>query len=179
MPWSSFMEYESIQRFALFCQKYNLNIKFNDNNSSGTDLFINGCKIQMKYSLKPPNNGGSTYGYRISLVHGKKKVPYKKGENDYYVIELGSYHGEFLWLCEELLIEKGWIATDTQKGKTSLSVFPYDYVEKRLSTMPNTNRKELSDRKLVHGNWTSNKEYWFSTEKGCLGHSDCKGPIHC
>ena len=92
---------------------------------------------------------------------GYKHRPYIKGNNDFYIIEIGGYHGEFLWLTEDILIEHKLV--DTDKKYSNLSVFPYDYVEKKLLTV------DVKYKSKVKGNWTCNIDYWVSTEKGCLG----------
>jgi len=159
-----YTEYESIERFKYFCKKYNLNCVLNYDNSSPTDLFVNGFKIQMKYSGRIIGEKTSNYSYDIQLSRSAD-IKYKKGDNDFYVLEIGGYHGDFLWLPQNLLIAKGYISENIsvdEPSKCHMSIFAHDYVEKKLLT---TNDK---DKHKVKGNWSCNKKYWFSTEKGCL-----------
>ena len=49
MPYESYLEYLSIERFKVFCKKYGWNIERNLDNSFATDLFVDEFKVQMKY----------------------------------------------------------------------------------------------------------------------------------
>lgn len=139
----NYNEYESHKRFKFFCNKYNFNIQKQMIKESKTDLIVDNFKIQLFFSSKP-----------IKYYHDvHSAIPYKKGDNDFYVIELRTHLGDFLILHESILIEQQFIATETHKGRTGLHIFPYDY----LKTYP--------DRK---GNFTCLKKYWFSTEYGHL-----------
>lgn len=162
-----YTEYKSIERFKYFCQKYDLKCILNYDNSSPTDLFVNGFKIQMKYRGKIIGEKTNNYSYDIQL-HRSACIKYKKGDNDFYVIEIGSHHGDFLWLPENLLIAKGYITENINVDESSrchMSIFAYDYVEKKLLTTDDKNKYR------VKGNWSCDKKYWISTEKGCL--NDC------
>lgn len=144
----SYKEYLSIKRFKLFCMKYELDVK-HYGSSCATDLMIGNVKIQMKYIEKPfkPNES-----YMVSFARHNRE-PYKKGDNDFYIMEIGSYHGMFLILHESILIDKQYIDTETVIGRHILHFFPYDYVKN------NPTRK---------GNWTCEPKYWYSTENGHL-----------
>lgn len=151
-------EFESISRFLIYCEKLQLNVKRVKNATSHTDLIINGYKIQMKFSANQSNIKKRTYSYKISLAksgnrEGKRKIPYSKGDNDLYVIELGCNQGEFLVLTENLLIEKGYIKTEIQKGKYNLDVYPYDYTKKK---------KQSKTGPQIRGNWTCDESLWLS-----------------
>jgi hypothetical protein len=113
----------------------------------------------MKYASNPSGVSNRTYSYKICL--GTSKGPYKQGDNDLYIIELGSNHGDFLILSEKILIEKGYIQTNEQKGKKNLNVYPHDYVEKKLLTT-------IGHKSKIKGNWSCDKSLWISTEKGFL-----------
>lgn len=166
MSKNCFMEHKSIERFFIFCEKYGWTCVRNIDNNSVTDLFINGYKAQMKYCSKPldPNNG--CYAYSIPLSKKsplyKRKGSYEKGDNDFYIIEIGSNHGDFLILSEQVLIDKGLISINGEETTQTLNVYPYDYVENKLLTTPNRYKY------LVKGNWTCDKKYWYSTEEGPL-----------
>lgn len=162
-------EYYSVQRFTTFCQKHGLNIEVVDETTSVTDLVINGFKVQMKYCTQasPSRIKAGRYAYEINL-HRSGQLKYKKGDNDFYVIELGANPGYFLWLPEYLLIKKGFICETgvDEKRTNSLCVYPHDYVEKRKEISPkNKNR--------VKGGWSCDPKLWISTEHGCMSsHED-------
>lgn len=137
MTKSSYLEYESLERFYILCKNFKLDVTRVEDNGSVTDLIVNGFKIQMKF-VSNPENGRE---YRVYLTR-QKSEPYKQGDNDFYIIEIGSKLGEFLILSEEVLISNGLITTADRVGKPKIHVYPYDYTE-------NTNVK--FERK---GNWT-------------------------
>jgi hypothetical protein len=167
MSSSNFLEYESIARFSLFCEKYGWDLKINDDNFSPTDLFVNNYKVQMKYVSGRTNPTHGHQQYQISLNRNfnsktNKTQPYKKGDNDFYIIELGGYHGEYLIIPEEILIKYGFISSENTNGKFVLGVYHYDYVDKKLPTTLDIHKSK------VKGNWTCDKQYWVSTDKGPL-----------
>ena len=113
--------YESTQRFILFCKNHHLDYTIIPDTSHVTDIIVNGKNIQLKYSLAPEND---IYSYKLPLDR-KNNEPYKEGDNDYYIIELGGFHGEFLILPEQELINRGHISSDKTIGKPTLLVFTY------------------------------------------------------
>ncbi len=157
------LEYESQIRLIKFCDKYNISYKLMKNDSSPTDILLDGLKVQMKYCSKPNNIEKGRYEYPIHLGKKNGTIPYKKDENDLYIIEIASYHGDFLFLTEDILIKHGYISTDTQPGKCSLGVYPYDHVENLLATLTNPRT-----RKQIKGNWTCDKSLWLSTKNGSI-----------
>jgi hypothetical protein len=130
----SYLEYESIERFYILCKNFGLNVMRVEDNSSPTDLTINGFKVQMKF-VSNPEKGRE---YRVFLTR-QKSEPYKQGDNDFYIIEIGSKIGEFLILSEEVLISNGFITTIDRIGKQKIHVYPYDYTE-------NLNEKEIGPK---------------------------------
>lgn len=152
-----YLEYENIERFKVFCLKHSLEIELVYNVSSPTDLIVNGFNVQMKYSTKRQigrRNSGkrADRGYMIKSCRWNKN--YEEGQNDFYVIEIEHYHGEYLWIPEYLFLKK---------AAKAILIYPYDYVEQERPNYPERYQSR------VKGNWTSNKRYWISTEKGCLG----------
>ena len=145
--------YESTQRFILFCKNHYLDCKVTLDGSHVTDTIVNGKKIQLKYSSKPENN---KYSYQIHLGRINNK-PYKEGDNDYYIIELGGFHGEFLILPEQQLINRGYILNNKNIGKTTLYVFHETYVECGKLICPQSNR--------VKGNWMCNSNLWYDDNR--------------
>ena len=71
--------------------------------------------------------------------------------NNFYIIEVGSHHGDFLILPEKILIIKGIISSGNNNGTRFLSIYPYDYTKR---------------------NWTSDKQYWVSTLNSPLSDMD-------
>jgi hypothetical protein len=182
MSKNHFLEYESIERFSSFCKKYGFDLIRNQDNSSATDCFINGFKIQMKYSSKPYDKRQTMSSYAVNLKRTadyNKYRSYKKGENDFYVIEIGSYHEDFLILPEQTLIDKDIISTkdlltsdeinneNKKTDKYKLYVFPYNHVEKKLLI---SKENQTGCESKITGNWTTDKQYWFSTENGPLSY---------
>jgi hypothetical protein len=150
---------ESLKRFSFFCKKNGFTCTEVQDTSSKTDLIFEGAKAQLKYCANEVD--ARNHCYRVKLCTGKEKVPYAKGDNNIYIIEIGAHHGVFIFLQEDLLIEKGFIRTDTQPGKIGLDIFPYDYVEKaKLKSRDNASR--------CKGNWTCDKILWLSTENGLI-----------
>ena len=162
MTATSYLEYESIQRFKLLCNKYGWCFERNTNTASVTDVFVDGFKIQMKYTNQFVVTTGRN---RVSLPktgyknNKKSLVSYSKNDNDYYIIELGSHLGEFLILSEQLLIEKGFISVDNQKALMDLTCYKQYCVDDKLLTKNkhwtqhwisiNTLNDELGDIKLT------------------------------
>jgi len=74
--------------------------------------------FQLKYSSKPQTLN-RTHSYKITLSRKRPggKRPYEQSDNDYYVIELGGYHNQFLIIPEGELISMGYITTDESPGK--------------------------------------------------------------
>ncbi len=150
MTESQVKSYESTQRFISFCKIHDLDYKVVNN---VTDIIVNDKKIQLKYSSEPVNH---RYSYQIHLGRINNK-PYKEGDNDYYIIELGGFHGEFLILPEQQLINRGYISKNENTGKTTLLVFHETYVEcgKLFNTKPH----------LVRGNWMCNSNLWYDDNR--------------
>ncbi len=145
--------YESTQRFILFCKSHNLDYKVVGDASHVTDIIVNDKKIQLKYSSEPEH---PKYSYQIHLGR-KNNIPYKEGDNDYYIIELGGFHEEFLILPEQQLINRGYISSNGNIGKTTLYVFHETYVEcgKLTNSKPGN----------VKGNWMCNSNLWYDDNR--------------
>lgn len=163
IPPKVMLEYKSIERFKLLCDVMKWNMIRHQDNASVIDLYLNNFKVQMKFASNPSNVKKGNYFYTAGN-RSYNRQNYKQGDNDFYVVEIGEKLGEFIIIPEQKLIEIGYIATDTQAGMGSFHVFAYDYIEKKKATMIHEGRK-----RLVVGNWSVNKDYWFSTEQGYLG----------
>ncbi len=55
--------------------------------------------------------------------------------------------GNSLSIPERVLIERGYLKTETRKGKFSFDVFHYSYID--------GNNRNLKD------NWTCDRRFWF------------------
>lgn len=170
------LSYNSIERFAILCKIFSLSLQIGQDTSSVSDAIFEGKRAQFKYKSAPSvkRDGAHRGCYNIGFSKNgpnKTKVPYEKGDNDFYIIELGTHHGDFLILLESQLIEKGNIKVRDQTGRiiqsgtTGLSVFPYNYLEiaQQSLTCP------------VRGNWTcdgsivaGSSATWISTTKGLI-----------
>ena len=161
------LELASHNRFEILCGKAGWSYKRNEDNASVTDVFVNGLKIQMKYV----SNHGKGYGsYRAHINRSHNFQPYKKDDNDLYIIEIGERHGEFICIPEKVMIEKGCIAIDEyMPDHQSIQVFPVDYVKNKRESM--VNQKYIN---MIRGNWTTDPIYWFSTESGHMGEEKVK-----
>jgi len=159
MPKCIKLEFEMTERLKRYCEQNNLSYSLPDNARSTYDMIIQGKKVQLKYKTKPGKSETGHHGYLIPLQRKSNgiKSPYYQGDNDYYVIELGGYHGKFLFLPECILIGKLHIQTPTQKGNSSLQVFPPDYLDKPLNSH---NRTTNGVGRPVKGNWTCHPSLW-------------------
>jgi hypothetical protein len=103
-----------------FILKNILDIKYPQLEKSVYDCIINGNKVQDK-SVQLNYNKLS---FSIShTVNGNKYVPYKASDNDFYwfsSIDISI----FFVIPENELIKYGYIKTDSQKGKQSISLYP-------------------------------------------------------
>ena len=136
-------EKKMIDRFAEFCLKMRYAFVRSDM-SSTHDGTVDGKKVQLKYCSRPYNG----YCYRVHLTKhdgGRKTQPYAKGDNDYYVFEVGSHEGKFLIVREGFLITKGFLRTEHQLGKKALNVYPPGYEAKQFIT----------------GAWTCDEANWW------------------
>lgn len=108
------------------------------------DFMINSYKIQEKVAhYDEPNN---RWMVKLSKTHGKNlpRVPYCKGDNDFYWIHIGD-STKFYIIPEKVLHDRGFISDKTQAGKKSLCLYP-DYISGKF-------KKKIKDK------WT--EEYKF------------------
>ena len=157
-------EYQSIERFTILCRKYGLTIEVNNDTTSATDLIVSGFKVQMKYCgrVMPSRQKSRHNAYTINLYRSGL-IKYKKGDNDFYIIELGANHGDFMWIPEHVLIKMGYISENNlQEKRKVFNLYPHDHVEKRREV-------SRSHKNNVKGSWSCDPKFWISTERGCLG----------
>lgn len=149
MPISDWLSFQSQERFQEFSLGHGLNIEWNDDPSSKTDLCLNGFKATMKFCSNL-SSGHNFYSFRLknSRTHEAK---YKKGDNDFYIFEVGGRLGDFVFIPEYLLLD------ENNKIKMNVQIYTPEYIEKK------------KDKRKFPGFWTGNKKYWISSENGCLG----------
>lgn len=116
-------------------------IPFERNNTNGNtiDGYINGYKIQLKFSSFPQENrncyliNSHKYGGRIN---GSQLIRcYEKDDFDFIIVEVAGtkdgdkekYLGNFCVIPINILIEQGTIETSEQKGKLAFSICPPDF----------------------------------------------------
>ncbi len=122
------IEYDSRQRLKKKCTELGFEYKDNEINSNDIDVFINNITIQCKTSKK--HELGSSSGKAISC-NTLGCFPYKEtcGWN-ILIAEITDYPGQFYIFPKKVLIEKGIIATNSQKGLMSIAI---DYPDSKKS----------------------------------------------
>lgn len=102
-------------------------IKFEEaRNYESTDFVVNSFKVQEKLAYKDHGQ----YNLNLHKSKGKnKKVPYDKGDNDFYWIHLSDWR-LFYVIPEKILIEKGYISDGSNKAKPHIGIYPKLYNEK-------------------------------------------------
>lgn len=111
-------KYSLIRRNA-FANIYTFNEP--EYHQSHHDFCINGFKIQEKVATKRDDKPG--FFTHIGRNCRNRKTPYKQGMCDFYYIHI-SDHDIFYLFPESVLIDRGFIETDKQKGKTALYISP-------------------------------------------------------
>ena len=98
-------------------------------------------KLQFKFTsnkaFSPPCSTGTTS--KRTKSNAPKKLPYKQGINDFYIFSVGAVTSTMLCLPESVLIKEGVIETDTQMGKTRLTMHrpstTFQYHSKHVATV--------------------------------------------
>jgi hypothetical protein len=103
-------------------------LKFEDvQNYCNSDFIVNGFKVQEKFAYKDHQQ------YNLNNLHksnGKdNKVPYDKGDNDFYWVHLADWR-LFYVIPEKVLIEHGYISDGPNKGQKHIGIYPKLYSEK-------------------------------------------------
>ncbi len=138
-------EYEMLKRLKTKCEELSLDFKYNVTNSNETDCIINGKNIQCKFVSKPDK--GNYYNIKIAKCNGtgNVKIAYHIDDKiDYFVFEIGGtdedknkYINKFCVISKKELFERGFISSNDSKGKTHISIFPYDYVLPKYNNVKN------------------------------------------
>ena len=132
MPIKDIMKrhFKSVQNEDIYMhlRKSNIDfIKFEEvRNYESTDFLVNGFKVQEKFAYKDHQQ----YNLNLHKNGGikDKKVPYEKGDNDFYWIHLGEWR-LFYVIPEKILIENGYIVEDGKKAKPHIGIYPKLYNE--------------------------------------------------
>jgi hypothetical protein len=161
-------EKESIERFVSLCKQFSLEFIPSESNADMSDGIINGKKIQLKFRSTQATNR-RYYQTNMLRSHGRTvadRTPYEKGNNDFYIFEVGGpkdnpkrYFNNFLIIPEDKLIEEGIIKTEHQKGKTFIQIYPFDYL---------TYQKKAIQAAELKGNWTIDRELWYNSSSKSL-----------
>lgn len=125
-------EYEHFTRLEKICKNYNLTFKLNETSGSVIDSFIGNHKIQNKVSNSKCKKA-LKYNFSLhksSHREGEKRIsmPYSdKDDIDYFIFEIVPHENNFYIIPMKILIDKGYITTETIKGKQSITMPPPDY----------------------------------------------------
>jgi hypothetical protein len=132
-------EHNSIIRLEKRCKESGIDFKRNETNGNIVDCFVDGKKVQMKYSMFPLD-GGYTYNAKVHKSCGKVngtrvKAPLDiEDDFDYLIVEIGGdkqnpqkYHNYFITISKYELYKHGYIRSKKYDGKRSVSIAPHDY----------------------------------------------------
>lgn len=145
-------EIDMYKRLALWCERRGYIWKRNEHNDSAMDGWINGIPVQCKYRSSP---SGVCYSIQMHTMAGtlngrRITKPYAiTSPFDFLVVELGGppdqpdkYHGQFLFLPKEQLVEQDILSTSvTERGHEAVGVAPPDYLKSHW-TLPFWNKFE-------------------------------------
>lgn len=118
------------------------------------DFIVNGKKVQEK-SQNCKNPSKKMEGYSFSITKsgkkdGKKaKVPYCKGDNDFYWLNIPDKKTFYL-IPEELMIDFGYIRVNGKFGAHTIILYPYEKIE--LLYDKDINTAELNEYMFSYDN---------------------------
>lgn len=116
-------EYRSLKRLKKRAKELNLKFKLNEMNANIVDCFINKNKIQCKYTTYM-----QAYTYRCNIRKTVNKTPYEDTDDiDFFIFELHGEKNHFYIFPKQVLIDKGVIKTETQKGKVMIIIYPQNH----------------------------------------------------
>jgi hypothetical protein len=123
-----------------------------ENGTSSPDILLNNQVIFLTFVSKQSHVNNHSYAYMAVINRSGTKI-ISKGMYAKFIFYIYDKPDDFLILDEKVLSDGGYLNDGVNKGKHTLSIYPYDYLEK------NPRRK---------GNWTCNKQYWYNINNGCL-----------
>jgi hypothetical protein len=100
------------------CEELKISFSFNETQSDEIDCFINGYKIQCKFG-----SAQSGQNYRIQ-IGGNKKFYTNKSDINYFIFETAGELGKFYIIPMKVMIEKGYINSENEKGNYNVTVSP-------------------------------------------------------
>lgn len=126
---TNLLEYESVNRFRAKCEQRETRVENPPDNGTVVDLIVNGNRVQMKF-VSEIQAGKSQYSITITRCNGtgsKNRTPYAASDNlQFFIFEVGGNKGHFMIIPILAMIDRGFIKTSTQPGKTSTSIYPPD-----------------------------------------------------
>lgn len=121
-------QFKSVQNEDIYMHLRKSNIDFiefeESRNYESTDFVVNGFKVQEKLAYKDHGQ----YNLNLHKSKASKKVPYDKGDNDFYWIHLNDWR-LFYVIPEAILIEQGYINGGSKNAKTHIGIYPKLYNE--------------------------------------------------
>ena len=120
-------ETESIERFKLKCQSYNLEFERNTTNTNEIDGSIGDYNIQFKSSRNKKNN---MYKFSLFRRTNSKPRPYNLEDNvHFFVFEIidPEYQNNFYIIPQKALINGNYITHNDILGKYCIGIPPLDY----------------------------------------------------
>lgn len=114
-------EFDSLQRLSEKCREYGFSFSKSESNGSVVDCVINNKNIQCKYSSLIK---GNYCRFNLCKSNGRFDTqPYDENDLiDYFIFEVGEYKGSFYIIPKNVLIEKGYLRSEKNKGIKSISL---------------------------------------------------------
>ena len=110
--------YKEMRITKITCLKFEKVINY-----SVTDFIVNGFKVQEKLAQK----NHQMYNCQLHKSKGRNiKIPYEKGDNDFYWIHLDDWK-LFYIIPEQVLIDHGHITENDKIGNKNMSIYPKKY----------------------------------------------------
>lgn len=168
------LEKDMTDRFLMFLQRKGVkDARRNDSQGDATDIFIGNLKLQLKSCSFKHGSAQEAPGYSCSMQRGKPKNvrAYAKGENHFYVFEIGNVErlkGQFCIIPETALLEHRILsdATTGQKGRRGLGIYPLEFKNQAKAL------KLFKKGGPLRGNWTCDPQYWFNDDSSELPFRD-------
>lgn len=100
----------------------NLDINYPILDNCVFDCIINGYKVQDKTTYR---DKCKSLRFSVNLDRPKRRLPYRKGDNDFYWFNLRDTYDDYFYLIPEFeLIDNGYIQVDNEKTTKKLRFYP-------------------------------------------------------
>ncbi|AYV83637.1 MAG: hypothetical protein Hyperionvirus9_54 [Hyperionvirus sp.] len=124
-------EFKMMENLKSICTKKELLFKINDGPVSSVDCHINGHRIQCKSSSIKT---GNFYAFTIrksgrSKNSKAKSIPYESTDFDYLICQFIPFPKFFFIIPISVLIEKGYVTNNDNKGKGAISLPEIDRIK--------------------------------------------------